>query len=514
MSQSIISQLSGFEAFEVLTAFETHLSQAISFNIVEPKTLSDKAGNIFKSVFSAVDNLGVTAVQKLYSYADEKAGRPVSQDSATGKEVYNIAGILANGAAGFLSVLVRVASIALAALAAAGAVIFRTPYEFVMERLEARNHTVPVAETPAAVLPVNIVDEADVARRELNIQKILVQLSVNGSGSRQAIENALKFIEELVPTPRNADGTEIVTGLKKDEETARIAREALNGKLAQMDAEYQASFKGRAAALANRVAANPYLNNRLVKGVAVLGLGAATLYGASYLPVVGPVICDTSSRIASYISSLNPFAKTVSQPMCPLPETFEQAICTLADKPVQPVCTMADKAAAELAEKVASQAVCTLADKPLMSPVPDAMSFAERVFTMAPKAALPVCTEADKVGAQVLEVAEAAAAQVLGNADKVAKQVLENASETAAKVLAQANETATKVLLDAGSKAAASPASPSFVATAIPSLGNPFTAVVNFLDQIRIVISGVLIAGFLLGYGGQQAPRRRPPILH
>ena len=70
---------------------------------------------------------------------------------------------------------------------------------------------------------------------------------------------------------------------KEDEVVARDVRTALKAQLLRMDTEYNASIKGKTVngikyvaslpgAAANRIAANPYLNNRVVKGIAIVGL--------------------------------------------------------------------------------------------------------------------------------------------------------------------------------------------------------------------------------------------------
>ena len=190
MTESVRPQTAGFHPLQAFDAIERNLSQGIAFNEEKPVqgpllpgeqrellTGTQKASNIFKAAFNEVDSRGASAAQTLFSSAQELAGRTVTIDTVNGTEHYNIGGIAANGIAALLATLVRVAFIALAALAGAGAVILEFPATLI------RDHR-------------TCADQA--AQSKTNVALILMHQRISGTANRQTIENSLKFIEQLV----------------------------------------------------------------------------------------------------------------------------------------------------------------------------------------------------------------------------------------------------------------------------------------------------------------------------
>lgn len=64
----------------------------------------------------------------------------------------------------------------------------------------------------------------------------MLSLNIAEETSKPALERSLQFIEILVPTRRDAEGQEVLKGLREDEVAARQTRHALRARIAHIDA--------------------------------------------------------------------------------------------------------------------------------------------------------------------------------------------------------------------------------------------------------------------------------------
>lgn len=125
------------------------------------------------------------------------------------------------------------------------------------------------------------------------------------------------------------NATTVTSDNKADESSPTISQPRDVAVDVVVPREGQAVIAEPEASLTDKPAANPYLNSRIAKCAALAGLGAVALYGASYLPVVGPVLCGIPSSLASYLPSFAvESAIAAQQPMCSLTDPLA---CTLND---------------------------------------------------------------------------------------------------------------------------------------------------------------------------------------
>lgn len=134
-------------------------------------------------------------------------------------------------------------------------------------------------------------DAQDLQLRQMRAFAISVHTSTAATDGRQEVLDSIEFVNAFVPVRLNADGA-VATDFQVDERAAQEARIMLVNRLAQLDAEYAASMRGRVSSAVSSVAT--FVSNH--KNALAVGGAATTLVAGAY---------SYSEDIAEVASELN-----------------------------------------------------------------------------------------------------------------------------------------------------------------------------------------------------------------